>query len=74
MTKAQISRMGCIHMELKVGDLVEMKKQHPCGNSIFTVLRIGADIKLQCKGCGRIIMDTKAEMTKRIKKLVQPQE
>ncbi len=57
-------------MELNVGDTVEMKKTHPCGSKTFTVLRVGADIKLQCTGCGRIVMNTRAEILKRIKKLV----
>jgi len=57
-------------MELNVGDTVEMKKTHPCGSKTFTVLRVGADIKLQCTGCGRIVMNTRAEILKRIKNLV----
>jgi hypothetical protein len=59
-------------MELKIGDIVEMKKQHPCGSKLFAILRTGADIKLQCKGCGRIIMSARADIMKYIKKIAEP--
>ena len=36
-----------------LGDIVEMKKQHPCGSKEFEVIRLGADIKIKCVGCGR---------------------
>ena len=39
-----------------LGDIVEMKKQHPCGSKEFEVIRLGADIKIKCVGCGRIVM------------------
>ena len=39
-----------------LGDIVEMKKQHPCGEKNFEVTRVGADVKIKCVGCGRIIM------------------
>ena len=40
---------------IKLGDVLEMKKQHPCGSHSFKVLRVGSDIKLSCEGCGRIL-------------------
>ncbi len=44
--------------QIKLGDVVEMKKPHPCASrcSEFTIVRVGADIKIQCKGCGNIMM------------------
>ena len=40
-------------MDVRVGDKLQMKKPHPCGTNVFEVLRIGADFKLRCLGCGR---------------------
>ena len=38
------------------GDIVRLKKKHPCGSSEWEVLRVGADFRLKCAGCGRQIM------------------
>ena len=43
-------------MDIKVGDVIELKKQHPCGARRMTVLRIGADFRLRCNGCGHEMM------------------
>ena len=37
-----------------LGDIIQMKKKHPCGEYNFEVIRLGADIKIKCTGCGRI--------------------
>lgn len=42
--------------ELHIGDRVELKKQHPCGEKTATITRVGMDIKFRCEGCGREIM------------------
>ena len=69
--KTQI-RLRRTRMQLNVGDVVEMKKQHPCGEKRFTVLRVGADIKIKCNGCGRELMQPRFKTEKAIKKVVQP--
>ena len=51
-----------------LGDIVEMKKQHPCGSKEFEVIRLGADIKIKCVECGRIIMLPRIDFNKKIKK------
>ena len=43
-------------MDINVGDVVRLKKQHPCGSREWEVLRSGADFRLKCKGCGHQIM------------------
>lgn len=43
-------------MEYNVGDIVKMKKSHPCGNDQWEILRVGADFRLKCMGCGHQIM------------------
>ena len=56
--------------EVKLGDLVQMRKTHPCGRDRWTVIRVGADIKIRCQGCGRIVMMDRADFTKRVKKII----
>lgn len=57
-----------------LGDIVEMKKQHPCGSNEFEVIRLGADIKIKCIGCGRIVMIPRSKFVKGAKKIVKEQE
>ena len=53
---------------LKIEDIVIMKKKHPCGNDAFRVTRIGADVKIKCIQCSRVIMMPRLEFKKRMKK------
>lgn len=57
-----------------LGDIVEMKKQHPCGSKQFEIIRVGADIKIKCTGCGRIVMIPRSKFTKEAKKIVTSAE
>lgn len=57
--------------EIRLGDLIQTRKGHPCGSDQWTVIRIGADIKIKCCGCGRIVMMERAEFVKRRKKTIQ---
>ena len=57
-------------MELKLNQQVELKKPHPCGDRIWTVLRVGMDIKLRCAGCGHELMLPRSKAEKAIKKIV----
>ena len=57
-----------------LGDIVEMKKQHPCDNHNFEVIRLGADIKIKCTGCGRIIMLPRSKFIKGAKKIIESVE
>ena len=56
-------------------DIVEMKKEHPCVNRTirFQIVRVGADIKIMCLGCGNIIMMTRYDFNKRIRKVISKQ-
>jgi hypothetical protein len=54
-----------------LGDIVEMKKQHPCGSYEFEVIRLGADIKIKCNGCGRIVMIPRSKFVKGAKKIIK---
>ena len=53
--------------DLRLNDQLRLRKQHPCGSYEWTVTRLGADIGLECKGCGRHIMLTRRELSKRLK-------
>ncbi|MDD4796299.1 MAG: DUF951 domain-containing protein [Eubacteriales bacterium] len=57
----------------QLGDTVKMRKIHPCGTDLFTVIRTGADIKIKCTGCGRIIMLDRPTFEKRLKTVVAAQ-
>lgn len=56
-------------MNLKVGDIVVMKKNHPCGFNEFEITRTGIDIKFKCLNCSRIIMLDRETAEKRIKNI-----
>lgn len=56
-------------MNISVGDIIEMKKPHPCGNKDFCVTRIGADFKIRCVGCGREMMLPRSKVEKNIKQI-----
>lgn len=54
----------------ELGDIVHMKKQHPCGEHNFKIIRVGADIKIKCVGCSRIIMIPRSKFIKLAKNIV----
>ncbi|WP_102834399.1 DUF951 domain-containing protein [Clostridioides difficile] len=58
-------------MDLKIGDIVELKKQHACGCKEFEIIRTGMDIKIKCTKCSRLIMLDRENLEKRVKKLIK---
>lgn len=54
-----------------LGDIVQMKKQHPCGSYEWEIIRLGADIKIKCTGCGRLVMLPRQKFEKDVKKIVK---
>jgi hypothetical protein len=60
--------------EMRMGDVVRLRKPHPCGNTDWIVVRLGADIGLKCLGCGRRILLTRRDVAKRMKTYVQNDE
>ena len=56
-------------MNVQVGDILEMKKNHPCGANRFAVLRVGMDFKLRCQGCGHEVMLPRSKAEKNIRKV-----
>lgn len=56
-------------MDIQVGDIVTMKKQHPCGSRSWKILRIGADFRMECCGCGHTVMIPRVKAEKNIKNI-----
>ncbi len=61
-----------VNEKIELYDLVEMKKPHPCihHSRLFQVVRLGADLKIQCQGCGNVIIIPRLIFDKRIKKVI----
>lgn len=56
-------------MDVRVGDVILVKKKHPCGADRFDVLRVGMDFRIRCTGCSREVMLPRAKIEKNIKKI-----
>ena len=56
-------------MEYEVGDIVKLKKQHPCGSQEWEILRVGADFRLKCMGCGHQVMMPRRQVEKSTREL-----
>lgn len=56
-------------MDIQLGDIIKMKKQHPCGSSQWEVLRVGMDFRLKCMGCGHQIMIPRKQAEKNIREI-----
>ena len=56
--------------ELRIGDVVRLKKPHPCGEFLWTVTRMGADIGLVCQKCGRYVMIPRAQLARRVRHII----
>ena len=56
-------------MDLHLHDILELKKEHPCGSKRWEVLRVGMDIKLRCDGCGHELMLPRRKAESAIKKI-----
>lgn len=61
-------------MEFAVGDIVQMKKLHPCGGANWEVLRTGMDFRLKCCSCGRLILIPREKFEKGVKKIISSQD
>lgn len=59
-------------LDIRVGDVLTMKKKHPCGADSWLVLRAGMDFRLRCQGCGHEILIPRPKAEKGIKKVERP--
>ncbi|MBO5888761.1 MAG: DUF951 domain-containing protein [Clostridia bacterium] len=53
-------------MKYNVGDVIKSKKTHPCGSNEWTIIRVGADIKIKCNNCGRVLMFSLSDFDSKI--------
>jgi len=60
-------------MELKLGDVVRLRKKHPCGSYDWQVVRLGADIRIKCRGCGKRVLLERRVLERRIKAIINIQ-
>ncbi len=56
-------------VHLRIGDRVRLKKAHPCGSVTWEILRVGADIRIKCEGCGRVVMLSRFDLIKDIREV-----
>ena len=63
---------GDLSMVYEVGDIVKLKKPHPCGSQEWEILRVGADFRLKCMGCGHMVMVTRQLVEKNTRGLRKP--
>ena len=61
-------------MDVRVNDILVMKKKHPCGGNSFLVLRSGMDFRIRCTTCGREFMTPRNKCEKNIKQISRPDE
>ncbi len=60
--------------KIDVGDVLTMKKQHPCGGNTFRVLRVGSDIRIVCENCGHDVTVARVKLEKNIKKIKRAED
>ncbi len=61
-------------LQLAAGDIVQMRKLHPCGGDTWRIVRIGADIGIRCLTCDRKVMLPRSEFERRVKRIILPGE
>jgi hypothetical protein len=59
-------------LDIKLGDIVRLKKVHPCGGYEWRVVRLGADIGIRCLRCGRRVVLARDTFERRVKKVISP--
>ncbi len=74
MTKRREGIHKMAEKEFNLQDVVEMKKPHPCGNNAWKIIRMGADIRIKCEGCGHSVMIPRNEFAKKMKKVLVKNE
>ncbi|MCR4425840.1 MAG: DUF951 domain-containing protein [Firmicutes bacterium] len=58
-------------MIFSLGDVVRLKKEHPCGSCLWEVMRVGADFRIKCLGCGRVVMLPRPKFEKSVRQIVR---
>ncbi|MDR7463799.1 MAG: DUF951 domain-containing protein [Armatimonadota bacterium] len=58
-------------VKLNVGDVVRTRKAHPCGSDQWEIVRLGADVRIRCMGCGRSVLMPRVKLERRIRQFVR---
>lgn len=59
------------HKEYGLNDVVQMKKQHPCGENKWKIIRMGMDVRVKCLGCERSVLIPRNDFSKKVKKIIE---
>jgi hypothetical protein len=59
-----------VYTDIRLGDIVRMRKPHPCGSLQWEVVRLGADIGIRCQGCGRRVLLPRSQFVRQVKTLI----
>ena len=57
-------------LELRLGDVLRLKKMHPCGNNLWEVVRLGADIGIKCRKCEHRVLLQRSYLERRVKEVI----
>lgn len=60
-----------VPLRLNVGDIIQLKKQHPCGEDKWEIMRTGVDFRIKCLGCSRQVWLPRRELERKIKKIIK---
>ncbi|MDQ0176303.1 DUF951 domain-containing protein [Bacillus chungangensis] len=63
-----------LQKEFDLHDIVEMKKQHPCGTNRWKIIRMGMDIRIKCEGCQHSVLIPRKEFTRKLKRVLEKHE
>jgi hypothetical protein len=58
-------------LELRLGDVLRLKKAHPCGGDLWEVVRLGADIGVRCRKCDRYVLHPRSYLQRRVREVVR---
>ena len=61
-------------LDIRIGDVVQMRKTHPCGSDRWRVYRVGADVGLRCLGCDHLVMMPRRKFERGVKRIVREEE
>lgn len=68
--ETKVEKRGNERMDIQIGDVVTLKKQHPCGSKEWEVLRVGMDFRLKCLGCDHQVMLPRKQLEKNVRQIV----
>lgn len=60
-------------MDFQIGDIIKMKKPHPCGANQWEIMRVGMDFRLKCRGCGHQVMMPRKQVEKGCRGKISPE-